>query len=205
MLEINNLNISVGDKTLIEVNANVKNGEILSIMGPSGSGKSTLLSWIIGQLSNDFTATGSLVLNGKDITHLSTEKRSIGLMFQDPVLFPHLSVFDNIGYGIKGSKKQKRDRIHALLSNVNLEGFADRMPNTLSGGQQSRIALLRLIASEPDAVLLDEPFSNLDARNKHHTRDFVFEHLTHAKIPIILVTHDQEDVKAVDGNLITFE
>ena len=133
-------------------------------MAPSGAGKSTLLSWICGMPDPALKDTGGISLNGRDLSHLPPEKRRIGIMFQDPLMFPHLSVAGNLGFGMKagGTKTERRQIIDQQLERIGLGGMGGRDPLTLSGGQKARLALMRCLMAEPDALLLDEPFSGLD-------------------------------------------
>ncbi|WP_242698660.1 ATP-binding cassette domain-containing protein [Alteromonas sp. 5E99-2] len=202
MLELQNVKIYQNGKVILSVNEQVEPGQFLTIMGRSGSGKSTLLNWIAGQLSSDFNAKGSLILNGKRLDNVATERRQIGLMYQDALLFPHMTVEQNIAFGMK-QQMNKKQIIHDYLQSVDLEGLGERMPDSLSGGQQSRVSLLRLMASEPKAILLDEPFSNLDEEVKITTRQFVLDQLKQTSVPVVMVTHDKEDANAVSGKLIS--
>ena len=202
MLEIKNLRISIGGRTLLSMDKHIHPSEILTIMGPSGSGKSTLLACLIGQLDDVFSFDGYIRLNGKDITHTPTEQRNIGMMFQQPLLFPHMTVGENIEFGRAKRRKNDSQSIDKMLDSVGLAHMASRYPHTLSGGQQSRAALLRLLASEPDAVLLDEPFSSLDDANKQSTRSFIVNKLREQNVPVILVTHDESDALAVASKIV---
>ncbi len=190
---------------LLALNETVSPGEVLTIMGPSGSGKSSLLAWIAGFLSPSFHATGRAILDGTDITGLPAEQSRVGLLFQDPLLFPHLSVAGNVRFGARGSKADMTARVENALASVGLAGLSPRDPDTLSGGQRARAALVRLILSRPRAVLLDEPFSKLDAPLRRELRTTVFEHLRQQNVPTILVTHDQEDADAAGGLVVTID
>lgn len=198
MLEIKHLTITKAKEVMIpDLNFQVKPGEILTLMGASGTGKSTVLNWIIGELDPIFCATGELWLNGSRRDLLPVEKRCIGILFQDDLLFPHMSVGQNLAFALperfKG-KQIRRDALHKALAEVGLPDFHDRDPTTLSGGQRARVSLLRALLAEPDALLLDEPFSKLDSALRMQFRAFVFEQITKLKIPTILVTHDPSDV-----------
>ena len=203
MLELKHVCIQRNDTTIVSINETVAAGDVLTIMGASGSGKSSLLNWIVGQLPEQLSATGSLLLNGKVLDKINTEQRNIGLMFQQPLLFPHMTVAENVLFGMK--KQRKRSEVSRLLDSLGLQGFEQRQPDTLSGGQQSRVALVRLLASEPKAVLLDEPFSNLDSETRVKTREFVLSTLHEANIPVILVTHDQQEADAVSGKTVRLQ
>jgi putative thiamine transport system ATP-binding protein len=178
-----------------DLNIKVNNGKILTIFGSSGIGKSSLINVIAGVYESNLLFTGDIVLNNKKITNTLPEKRKIGLLLQDGVLFPHLSVEQNLIFGIKKSltNKEKYLLINEHLIEANMEGFENRYPNTLSGGQKSRVACLRAILSEPDALLLDEPFSSIDPEQRNSFRLFVANQVREKKIPCILVTHDESD------------
>ena len=184
------------EKPFIEnLNIKVNDGKILTIFGSSGIGKSSLINVIAGVSENNLLFTGEIILNNKKITNILPEKRKIGLLLQDGVLFPHLNVEQNLIFGIKKNltNKEKYLLINEHLINANMEGFENRYPNTLSGGQKARIACLRAILSEPDALLLDEPFLSIDPEQRNSFRLFVVNQIREKKIPCILVTHDESD------------
>jgi len=184
------------EKPFIEnLNIKVNNGKILTIFGSSGIGKSSLINIIAGVSENNLLFTGEIILNNKKITNILPEKRKIGLLLQDGVLFPHLNVEQNLIFGIKKNltNKEKYLLINEHLINANMEGFENRYPNTLSGGQKARIACLRAILSEPAALLLDEPFLSIDPEQRNSFRLFVVNQIREKKIPCILVTHDESD------------
>ena len=203
-LEIKNCELYRQHQQLLSLNEQVKGGEILTIMGPSGSGKSSLLNWLTGTLPSGFNASGEVWLNGKNINNLPAHLRHIGVLYQDALLFSHLSVSGNIAFAMpKGNKKQRLEKIEHALENVGLKGMANRHPDNLSGGQQARVALLRMLLSEPKAILLDEPFSKLDTQLRVDTRELVFSQIREHKLPAIMVTHDHSDAEAANGKLIT--
>ncbi|WLP93393.1 ATP-binding cassette domain-containing protein [Psychrobacter sp. M13] len=210
-LQIKNLTLYLQDKQLLSLNEQVNGGEILTIMGPSGSGKSSLLNWLTGTLTSSFSARGEIILDGQSINHLPTHRRHIGVLYQDALLFSHLSVAGNIAFampkankenGKKINKKQRLEKIDEALTQLGLAGMGDRHPDTLSGGQQARVALLRLLLSEPKAILLDEPFSKLDTQLRVETRQLVFEQIRERNLPAIMVTHDHSDAEATQGKVI---
>lgn len=201
-LELGDICIRLGDQILVELDAEIGPGEVLTVMGPSGSGKSTLLAYLAGFLAADFQASGHVLLDGQDICILPAEKRGMGLLFQDPLLFPHLSVAGNLRFGLPRSVVDKAQRVEDALAQIGLAGFADRDPATLSGGQKARVALMRLLLSAPCAVLLDEPFSKLDTNLRHEMRQLVFDRLRDAGLPSLLVTHDREDAEDAGGRVI---
>ncbi|MEJ2911717.1 ATP-binding cassette domain-containing protein [Pseudoalteromonas sp. C12FD-1] len=203
-LEIKNCQLYRQNQQLLSLNELVKGGEILTIMGPSGSGKSSLLNWLTGTLPAGFRANGEVWLNGENINNLPAHLRHIGVLYQDALLFSHLSVSGNIAFAMpKGNKKQRLEKIEHALEQVGLKGMANRHPDNLSGGQQARVALLRMLLSEPKAILLDEPFSKLDTQLRVDTRELVFSQIREHKLPAIMVTHDHSDAEAANGKLVT--
>lgn len=203
-LEIKNCELYRQHEQLLNLNEQVKGGEILTVMGPSGSGKSSLLNWLTGTLPSGFSANGEVWLNGENINNLPAHLRHIGVLYQDALLFSHLSVSGNIAFAMpKGNKKQRLEKIEHALEQVGLKGMANRHPDNLSGGQQARVALLRMLLSEPKAILLDEPFSKLDTQLRVDTRELVFSQIREHKLPAIMVTHDHSDAEAANGKLIT--
>ena len=204
MLEVKAVNICKEQEVLIEsLSFQVPAGEILTIMGESGSGKSTLLSWLIGAYDPVFSIRGDLYLNDVSIGQMPTQQRRIGILFQDDLLFPHLSIGQNLAFALPADIKNKQKRkalVNATLDEVGLSGFHDRDPMTLSGGQRARISLLRALLARPKALLLDEPFSKLDMTLRQSFREFVYTQVKQQKIPTVLVTHDKDDVP--DNGLI---
>ncbi|WP_416137761.1 ATP-binding cassette domain-containing protein [Halomonas sp. HK25] len=204
-LVLKDIHIALDGVTLLALDAEVGPGEVLTVMGPSGSGKSTLLAYLAGFLSPAFAASGRALLDGQDLTRLPAEQRGIGLLFQDPLLFPHLSVAGNLRFGMPRATADRAERVEAALAQIGLPGFGKRDPATLSGGQKARVALMRLLLSAPRAVLLDEPFSKLDTALRHEMRELVFGRLRDAGLPSLLVTHDREDAEDAGGRIIALE
>lgn len=209
-LQIKNLQLYRQGKLLLSLDEQIAGGEILTVMGPSGSGKSSLLNWLTGTLPNGFTATGEVWLNDENVSHLPTHLRHIGVLYQDALLFSHLSVAGNIAFAMSksnktGDRKQRSEKIEQALAQVGLAGMGSRHPDNLSGGQQARVALLRTLLSEPKAILLDEPFSKLDTQLRVDTRQLVFEQIRTHKLPAIMVTHDHSDAEAANGKVIHLE
>lgn len=204
-LELRAVAIHKGGTPLLSISRTVASGEVLTIMGPSGVGKSTLLAFVTGTLAQDFEATGQVFLDGHDITKLPPHQRRIGILFQDDLLFPHLSVGQNLAFGLRigGSKTERREKIEEALGEVGLSGFGPRDPATLSGGQKARVALMRMLLSEPCALLLDEPFSRLDADLRAQVRELVFARAKARSLPVLMVTHDAEDAAAAGGDIVT--
>jgi putative thiamine transport system ATP-binding protein len=204
-LDLRDLRITLGDRLLVNLSLTIPAGGTLTIMGPSGAGKSTALAALTGTLAPAFCLSGRILLNGRDITALPTRLRGIGLMFQDPVLFPHLSVGQNLAFGLPAhirGRPARMARVEEALASAGLAGFAARDPATLSGGQKARVALLRTLLAEPCALLLDEPFSRLDADLRDQIRRFVLDRAAEAGVPTLLVTHDAEDPRATGGPVV---
>lgn len=206
-LQIKNLQLYRKDALLLSLDEQIAGGEILTIMGPSGSGKSSLLNWLTGTLPHGFTATGDVWLNDKNVSHLPTHLRHIGVLYQDALLFSHLSVAGNIAFAMpkdnkQRDKRQRLEKIEHALEQVGLAGMSNRHPDNLSGGQQARVALLRTLLSEPKAILLDEPFSKLDTQLRAETQQLVFNQIRTRKLPAIMVTHDHSDAEAAEGKVI---
>lgn len=203
-LVLDDVRIRLGDRLLVALDSRIRRGETLTVMGPSGSGKSTLLAYLGGFLDPAFSASGRVSVDGVDLTALPAEKRHAGILFQDPLLFPHLSVLDNIAIAIPEDirgRRQRRELAQAALDDADLADFADRDPDTLSGGQKARVALQRVLVSHPRILLLDEPFSKLDANLREQTRQLVFDRARRAGLPVVLVTHDEDDARAAGGQL----
>jgi putative thiamine transport system ATP-binding protein len=177
-------------------------GEILTLMGPSGCGKSSVLAAIAGTLTSvsegllPLQLQGSVQLNGRELSTLPTYQRGVGLVFQDALLFPHMTVAENLLFAVpaNGNNAQRQARVQQALQEAELSGMGERDPSTLSGGQRARVALMRALLAEPQALLLDEPFSKLDAALRAQLRPWVFAHVRERRIPVVLVTHDEQDV-----------
>lgn len=206
-LKLDGVCILADGKPLIEVDCHIQPGNVLTIMGPSGVGKSTLLSFVTGTLAKDFSAMGKVWLDGVDITQQPPHLRQIGILYQDDLLFPHLNVGQNLAFGMpKGGRRAERFRqIRSALKEIGLEGFEDRDPATLSGGQASRVQLLRALLSEPKALLLDEAFSRLDADRRAQVRELVFSQAKARSLPVLMVTHDKDDAAAAGGDIIELQ
>jgi len=198
MLELDAITIATPERVLIRrLSARVGAGEVLVVMGESGSGKSSLLAMLAGTLPASLIASGGIRLDGRDIGELPTAQRRVGILFQDDLLFPHMSVLDNLLFAIHdGVRGQRVAQAEAALRSADLAGHGTRWPATLSGGQRARVAVLRALLAQPQALLLDEPFSRLDAALRQRFRAFVFERIREQGIPALLVTHDPQDVPA---------
>jgi putative thiamine transport system ATP-binding protein len=204
-LFLDRVTISLGRRPLVALTHRVAPGEVLTVMGPSGSGKSTLLAYVGGFLDRAFEASGTVSVGGIDLTLLAAEDRHAGILFQDPLLFPHLSVGGNLLFAIPHSvrgRAARRAMAEAALDGVGLGGIAKRDPDTLSGGQRARVALARALLSAPRMLLLDEPFSKLDATLRQQTRQLVFAKARAGGLPVVLVTHDEADAAAAGGPVV---
>ncbi len=180
-------------------------GECVTVMGPSGCGKSTLLAFVSGALDPAFAVGGRVLIGTADITSTPPDARRVGIQFQDDLLFPHLSVGDNLAFALRThvrGRAARMARVEQALAEADLAGFAARDPATLSGGQRARVALMRTLLSEPRVLLLDEPFNRLDAQLRGDFRRFVFEHAMQRGLPTLLVTHDANDAQAAGGRVI---
>ena len=204
-LVLADVSIRLGGKLLVALDAHIAPGETLTVMGPSGAGKSTLLAFVAGFLDPVFEARGRVVLDGRDVTGLPANRRGIGLLFQDPLLLPHLSVGGNLLLGLHADvrgRARRRGAVDAALAEVGLDGFRRRDPATLSGGQAARVALMRTLLAQPGALVLDEPFSRLDAVLRAQIRELVFAESRKHGLPVLLVTHDPADAEAAGGRVV---
>ncbi|HRC72061.1 MAG TPA: ATP-binding cassette domain-containing protein [Candidatus Competibacter sp.] len=208
ILILKEVRISLQNRLLFApLNLTIHSGEVITVMGPSGCGKSTLLNYLCGTLPPAFRAEGSVRLGGRELVHLPLEQRRVGILFQDALLFPHLTVAENLAFGLKSgqSRQARRFRVETALRDAGLEDVGNRDPATLSSGQRARAALMRTLLAEPAALLLDEPFSKLDAELRARMRTFVFEHARQRRLPTLLVTHDPADADAAGGPLVMLD
>jgi len=194
-LRVSSLSIRLpgGEYLCDDLSFEVASGDVLALTGPSGSGKSSVLAWLTGTLDPALRSHGQVFLDDFELTHLPTERRRLGLMLQQDYLFPHMTVGQNLLFGLRNAPKKERwDRVRSSLTAAGLTGMENRDPSTLSGGQRARVSLLRTLLSEPSALLLDEPFSRLDSDRRAKIREFTW---TSAKgLPVLLVTHDASDI-----------
>lgn len=206
-LFLEDVSIHLDGKELLRVDAQINQGEVLSVMGPSGSGKSSLLAFIAGFLDPAFIAKGQICFGNQILSDMPAAERRVGMLFQDPLLFPHMSVGQNLEFAISSheasNKIIRRELVDEALEAAELQDYFERDPATLSGGQKSRVALMRVLLSRPRALLLDEPFSKLDSKLRDQIREFVFTEAVKRNLPTLMVTHDEEDVKAASGKVIT--
>jgi putative thiamine transport system ATP-binding protein len=205
-LSLDGVFIRLGERVLIPpLTCTVAPGQVTTVMGPSGCGKSSLLAFLCGTLDPAFMAGGRVRLGDNEIGELPPERRRIGILFQDDLLFPHMTVAENLAFGLPAGvtgRRARRARVDAALAEAGLADFGDRDPATLSGGQRARAALLRTLLSEPRALLLDEPFGRLDLRLRDRFRRAVLDHARGRRLPTLLVTHDPGDAAAAGGPVI---
>ena len=202
-LQIDIERLGTAAQTLVQdLHLHVPAGEILTLMGPSGCGKSSVLAATAGTLASvseglqPLQFDGRVQLNGRDLTALPTHLRGVGLVFQDALLFAHMTVAENLLFAVSRAlpPAQRQARVQQALQEAELSGMGERDPSTLSGGQRARVALMRALLAEPQALLLDEPFSKLDTALRAQLRPWVFAHVRERRIPVVLVTHDEQDV-----------
>ena len=205
-LELDRVSIAIGGRLLLgPLDVAIPPGGRATLMGPSGCGKSSLLAFIAGTLDPAFTATGEVRIDGEGILALPPERRSVGILFQDDLLFPHLSVGGNLAFALPASladREARRAAVAEALAEADLAGFETRDPATLSGGQRARVAVMRTLLAAPRVLLLDEPFNKLDHQLRQDFRRFVFEHARERALPVLLVTHDAADAAAADGPIV---
>lgn len=206
MLEIIDCQIQTKTWRITLPDIHLDKGELLVITGPSGIGKSTLLHWLLGNIPQHVAISGKILLSGINITNLAIEQRRVGLLMQDVYLFPHLNVQDNICFALpkipqlsskkpqRSSKKQRRLAAMNMLEQINLAHLATRYPQNLSGGERSRVGLIRALANQPQVMLLDEPFAALDPSTREQMGTWAFQQLAEQNIPSVMVSHDVEDI-----------
>lgn len=195
-LDIQLTRLGLGERTLLAgVNLVVPGGHIHTLMGPSGCGKSSLLAGISGTLDPALTWHGQVRLNHRVLDQLPAERRRVGILFQDDLLFPHMTVRENLLFALPaGPRAQREADVMQALDELELRGFGEANPATLSGGQRTRVALMRALLARPEALLLDEPFARLDQALRERMRELVFAQVRRRGIPVVLVTHDAADV-----------
>lgn len=200
---IENLTKNFGNSIILDhINLEIKTGKLTALLGPSGSGKSTLLRLIAGLESPN---SGRIWLTGKNTEFLSIQERQIGFVFQNYALFNHLTVFQNIAYGLKIQRlksQQIKNRVQELLKLIQLENFSSRYPSQLSGGQKQRIALARALAIEPKVLLLDEPFGALDIQVRKDLRNWLKKLHEEVSVTTLFVTHDQQEAMELAHEII---
>ena len=193
-IQVNQLN-TASAVLIRHLRLQVPGGVIHTVMGASGSGKSSLLAAVCGLLADGLQFDGTIALNGRALDALPTERRRVGILFQEDLLFAHMTVFENLLFAVPpGARAPRRAQVTQALHDLEMPQYANADPATLSGGQRARVALMRALLAEPQALLLDEPFSRLDAALRERMRSFVFERVRQRQIPVLLVTHDVADV-----------
>lgn len=209
-IEVKNLTKNFGNFVALEnINLDIVDGELLALLGPSGSGKTTLLRMIAGLETVDDKDSGEILFNGINVAKKDIGERDIGFVFQHYALFRHMTVFENIAFGLRVKPKKQRlsnkeieEKVNKLLKLIQLDGFASRFPWQLSGGQRQRVALARALAVEPKVLFLDEPFGALDAKVRTDLRRWLKELQEELGITTILVTHDQEEALEVANRIV---
>ena len=200
---LENVTKKYGDVTAVDdLTLDIKAGELVTLLGPSGCGKTTMLRMVAGL---EEASSGTILINNKDVTDLSATYRNVAMVFQSYALFPHMSVLDNVSYGLSVSsmpKKSIKEKALAGLAMVGLAGYEKRMPSELSGGQQQRVAVARAVVLEPEVLLFDEPLSNLDAKLRRHVREEIRLIQQDLGLTAIYVTHDQEEAMAVSDEIV---
>ena len=206
MLKLENISLKIDCNSLFsKLNLEVKAGQVTTVMGPSGCGKSSLLAYLCGALPSVFQTSGKIMLYDRTLDNLPSHERKLGILFQDDLLFPHLSVGENLAFALPAKiKHQERlDQIEQALEEIELSGMYERDPASLSGGQRARVALMRTLLAQPEALLLDEPFSKLDQELRGRFRKQVFAYAVKNQLPTLLVTHDPADAKAAGGDILS--
>ncbi|WP_226585394.1 ABC transporter ATP-binding protein [Halobacillus litoralis] len=190
------------DLVLNGLSFQLQKGEIMSVVGPSGSGKTTLLRVLAGL---EKPTNGTIYMNGRDVTKQKANRRDISLVFQQPLLFPHMSVEENVAYGAKVSKKYTQEKVDTLLEAIGMTKYRSHFPSEISGGQQQRTALARAMATEPEVILFDEPFSSLDPSLRQGLRYWVRNFLVEQETTAIFVTHDMEEAMIMGDQIAVFQ
>lgn len=206
MLKLENISLKIdGNPLFSKLNLEVKAGQVTTVMGPSGCGKSSLLAYLCGALPSVFQTSGKIILYDRTLDNLPSHERKLGILFQDDLLFPHLSVGENLAFALPAKIKhqERRDQIEQALEEIELSGMYERDPASLSGGQRARVALMRTLLAQPEALLLDEPFSKLDQELRGRFRKQVFAYAVKNQLPTLLVTHDPADAKAAGGDILS--
>jgi len=202
-LEISNIQKRFGSQTAVhDFSISIEKGEFITFLGPSGCGKTTILRMLAGF---ETPSIGSIVFDGKDVTHVPTNQRNVGMVFQSYALFPNMTVAENIGFGLKvanAGKAEIENRVREMLKLIKLDALADRYPWQMSGGQQQRVALARALANKPKVLLLDEPLSALDAKIRISLREEIRELQRALGITTVFVTHDQEEALSISDRIV---
>ena len=206
-LTLENLSLRWQNQPLLQAfSLHIDAGEIAVMHGPSGCGKSTLLSAIAGTAPNSLMIDGHITLDGKQINHLAPQHRHIAILFQEALLFPHLTVAQNLGFALPSglSRAERNSAIAKALEDCGLAGYGDHDPGHLSGGQKARIAMMRAMLSAPNALLMDESFASLDPELRSQFGEFVAEQIKQKQIPALLISHHDDDKIFAKGKVITW-
>jgi|TARA_B110000444_G_scaffold34837_1_gene30194 putative thiamine transport system ATP-binding protein len=199
MLECKNLNIYKEDIILVENKSFlIQKSDIYTLTGMSGVGKSTLLKYICGIEQKSFTYEGEILVNQQPVNHLPTNQRGVRMIFQNDLLFPHMNVIENLLFAIPRKEKNSKEEVLTLLSQLQLDHLSYKNINTLSGGEYSRICLVRMIINKPNVLLVDEPFNNLDKKTKNITKDFFYKNISEMNCATLIVSHNLEDIYSSD-------
>jgi iron(III) transport system ATP-binding protein len=188
-----------------DISLSIESGKLVTLLGPSGCGKTTTLRMIAGL---EFATAGQILIGGSDVTRLPATERDVSMVFQSYALFPHMTVSENVEYGLKFSgfnRREAADKARAGLELVGLSGYGERLPSELSGGQQQRVAVARALVLEPQVLLFDEPLSNLDAKLRRRVREEIREIQTKLRLTVVYVTHDQEEALAVSDRIVVMD
>ncbi|MCY6485836.1 ABC transporter ATP-binding protein [Clostridium aestuarii] len=203
LVQLKNINkLFGGNKVIDDVNLEMKKGDFVTFLGPSGCGKTTLLRMVAGFYEPDY---GEIIINGRNVEKLPPYKRNTPMVFQEYALFPHMTVFDNVAYGLtiqKENKKVIKERVEKALELMQLAHLQDRYPNQMSGGQQQRVAIARALVMNPEVLLLDEPLSNLDAKLREQVRVELRLIQKKLELTMIYVTHDQQEALAMSDMIV---
>jgi len=202
-VEFNGVTKSFGEVIAVrEISFEIGRGKLVTLLGPSGCGKTTTLRLIAGL---EMVTEGKIIIGGKEVTHLSASDRDVSMVFQSYALFPHMTVMENVSYGLNMSRLQKKEISEKAMEGLELVGMSDfgnRLPSELSGGQQQRVAVARALVLEPEVLLFDEPLSNLDAKLRRRVREEIRELQQKLELTTVYVTHDQEEALAVSDKII---
>ena len=198
-LELRGVKLRLDGRLLVDIpRLNVAPGTVTAVMGPSGSGKSSLLAWMTGLIESPLAGEGTVSVAGADLSSLPPERRRLGLMQQDDLLFPHMTVIENLLFAlprtVAAGRSARFERALAALDHIHMREFSGRRPQALSGGERQRVALARTLLAQPRALLLDEPFSRLHQSLRTELRSLVWALAGQAGLPVLLVTHDPQDV-----------
>lgn len=205
---LTHVRIHAGARTLIDsLDVTVDPGECVTVLGPPGSGKSTLLGWIAGTLDPGLKARGRASIDGENILALAPARRGVGLMFQDDLLFPQLSIAGNLMFALVPRVHGRASReaaVERALREIGLDGCANLRPSALSENERARVSLMRMLLAQPRVLLLDEPFRRFDASTADEMRRFTFAHVRRRGIPTLLATRERADAEVADGRVIIF-